>query len=787
MAKNKGARNKAKTRTWKRVAKKDRRNLKLWAEGAREEILKPHIPAYTDALQRGWRAERDYLTIVCNEFHACIPWRLEDHEEPELLLPEYDQFAQVVEEELDEEELACKRLKIETMNARIGRWLKYRVCRLTRPLKMDSARDPWAIYLAKLAGINSPPKAHQAFQQFMHESYESEIAPVVQARWKAVEQKGGELSGKKGPDAPFRAKVARELFAELPDNEQEGLRQRARDAAQVARDEYVSAMKRGPSKSPEDRQRCIDALGPFVATFLRGISDYTGLHSFAVFGGPLPEYGGEIRTLHVAHGYNRSAVPCSFPQWAKSRFSRDVLDFMKDYLRTAFTPAECAEAALPVTGPGDALTGAKYTLSNDLGFGNGDSDDDDSSESDKSSDSEGDSSESDMESEMEELAGKRGKKERAVEKGKKKAAEKGKKKAAETGGRHGSANGKDKGKANANAQGGNTGQKRKRPEEEGEQGEGGEEVGGAGKKRARTKKKAAAADDDNQDASDDEPAPLSYEQQRAQAVARNRALLAEMDQAYAEKNPDWAAQKAKAASKKGDGSGRPKTQRKRKNDAPAAPPRRSGRLTSSGDDGDVDMPDTQWDDEMPDARPLSPLPQQNSTAVVTPSTPPPPPPPPPPPQKSTVGAPPMSASATSWLNKGSSSGGRGSSAGGRSASAGGAALDDAIPPCPTDAADWFRAAYTDITKVDIGGSFNSLLALFSDLERAYNWDKGKKNQDRARGSRSRPEADTVPKIASLVVYERDWWKWWATLQPTWRVQASENPQRFARETYPNIT
>lgn len=118
MPKNQGVRKKVASKSkWKRIEKKDRRNLKLWAEGAREDVLKPHIPAYTDALQRGWRAERDYLTFVCNEFHARIPWRLEDHEEPEIPLPEYDQFAQVVEEELDEEELACKRLKIETMNA----------------------------------------------------------------------------------------------------------------------------------------------------------------------------------------------------------------------------------------------------------------------------------------------------------------------------------------------------------------------------------------------------------------------------------------------------------------------------------------------------------------------------------------------------------------------------------------------------------------------------------------------------------------------------------------------
>jgi hypothetical protein len=99
------------------VAKRDRRNLKLWAEGARESVLKPHIEPYADALARGWRAERDYLREVCNEFHARISWRLEDHEEPELPLVEYDKYARQEEEELDEEETIMKRQRIESMNA----------------------------------------------------------------------------------------------------------------------------------------------------------------------------------------------------------------------------------------------------------------------------------------------------------------------------------------------------------------------------------------------------------------------------------------------------------------------------------------------------------------------------------------------------------------------------------------------------------------------------------------------------------------------------------------------
>lgn len=118
---------------------------------------------------------------------------------------------------------------------------------------MNHTRDPWAILIAKLAGINSPPKARQAFQQYMHESYETDIARAVQARWES------EILDKdkprKGPDAPFRAKVARELFSGLPSAEQDALRERAKQEAQKAREEYVAALKAGPSKSPEARQK----------------------------------------------------------------------------------------------------------------------------------------------------------------------------------------------------------------------------------------------------------------------------------------------------------------------------------------------------------------------------------------------------------------------------------------------------------------------------------------------------------------------------------------------------
>jgi hypothetical protein len=100
----------------KRVPKESRKNLRLWAEGMQESILAPHIESYGDTLERGWRAERESLQNICNEFHAKISWRLPDHEEPDLPVAEYDPLAVEPEEVLSEDDEQAKRRRIALLN-----------------------------------------------------------------------------------------------------------------------------------------------------------------------------------------------------------------------------------------------------------------------------------------------------------------------------------------------------------------------------------------------------------------------------------------------------------------------------------------------------------------------------------------------------------------------------------------------------------------------------------------------------------------------------------------------
>ncbi|KAJ7169146.1 hypothetical protein C8R43DRAFT_1121035 [Mycena crocata] len=341
-----------------RVLKELRQNLRLWAEGERENILSAHIERYADALERGWREERDVAQSIFNEFHAKISWKLKDHEEPELPLPEYDPLATEVEEDLTPEEEVEKRARITLLNKRIRRWLKYRVRRLLKNLhaRLDPRKDPWAVLMAKLSNMHAPPKARQAYQQFMHEQW-SQLIPVIAERWKATVSAGSNVQTAKDANGPFRAQVARDVFAALPEEERASYGERARAEAATAREAYQKAMTMPPSKSPESRHECIENLGTFMGPILQGIHERTGLHSVLLLGGPLPKYGGELKTIYVSYGRSR-ANGQHFPEWAKERWA-GVTELMKEYLTASFSPQEQAESALPE----ELLAGAKYTIS----------------------------------------------------------------------------------------------------------------------------------------------------------------------------------------------------------------------------------------------------------------------------------------------------------------------------------------------------------------------------------------------------------------------------------------
>ncbi|KAJ7837457.1 hypothetical protein B0H13DRAFT_2368128 [Mycena leptocephala] len=170
----------------------------------------------------------------------------------------------------------------------------------------DPTKDPYAVLLAKLSGLQSPPKARQAYQQFMHESYAEKIAPIVAERWaKKLEDDAGNPDRTKEPKAGFRAQVAREVFAELPKSEQDNIAGRAKDEAATRRKAYQDALKTPASEGPSEARKFV---GPLCAESRSTL----GCIPVLIVGGPVPKFSGELRTIHVAYGRNIGGVIYNF-------------------------------------------------------------------------------------------------------------------------------------------------------------------------------------------------------------------------------------------------------------------------------------------------------------------------------------------------------------------------------------------------------------------------------------------------------------------------------------------
>ncbi|KAJ7687066.1 hypothetical protein B0H14DRAFT_2654051 [Mycena olivaceomarginata] len=289
----------------KAYPKADRRSKQLWAEGNRESILNPHIEGYTQALSQGWVAERKYWKKVCNEYHTRVDWRTPDEAEPEV--QEWSSDHVLPTETLSPEEEVEKRQHVKLLNMRIRRWFKYRVKHICKSSSgTDPTKDPYTMLLAQLSKTTNPPKARQAFQQYMHESYDADIADLVTEKWTAGEsERAAAGDSNKVAKAGFRAQVAREAFAQLPVLEQKAYGLRAKQAAADAREAYMERLKAPPSQKPQDRQS-------------------------------------------VSYDRNQTAATSHWAQWDKPCFASNVSGFMIEYLKTAYSKEDCAKAALPV-------------------------------------------------------------------------------------------------------------------------------------------------------------------------------------------------------------------------------------------------------------------------------------------------------------------------------------------------------------------------------------------------------------------------------------------------------
>ncbi|KIY60594.1 hypothetical protein CYLTODRAFT_447980, partial [Cylindrobasidium torrendii FP15055 ss-10] len=312
--------------------KNQRKSRRGWAEGKREEVLQTFLPKFTQAISGGkpQSAVEDVLRDVYARFFYHFPWDAADDWDPETI-DDYDPDVVIEPEMLSEEEQAEKRRVMKEKKSAIRRWLRHRAAKIRQmasDVRSDRLSDPYAVLLGKLSGIHKPKKARQAYQEWQSSQRSSDPRPpepgmepksnsayidkATRSAWQndpASKQSPLQIPG------PFRQRIARELFAALPDDVRASYKKEAEEDAKRRRAAYVEALNSDNLEDPVARDLALVNLNDFVTPILAGIEQITGCMPVLSVVGPMGCSGGDICSLTIAHNLNLEAQPKTLFQW----------------------------------------------------------------------------------------------------------------------------------------------------------------------------------------------------------------------------------------------------------------------------------------------------------------------------------------------------------------------------------------------------------------------------------------------------------------------------------------
>jgi len=95
--------------------------------------------------------------------------------------------------------------------------------------------------------------------------------------------------------------------------------------------------------------------------------------------------------------------------------------------------------------------------------------------------------------------------------------------------------------------------------------------------------------------------------------------------------------------------------------------------------------------------------------------------------------------------------------------------------CPESTSDWFQCALDSVTATPLSDGLQEIVRLFVELETVYKFQCGRisfSSEGRpavftkwVRGGRWR---QSTPSVTNVGEFSTVWWRWWVSLQPSWR-------------------
>ncbi|KJA13978.1 hypothetical protein HYPSUDRAFT_209087 [Hypholoma sublateritium FD-334 SS-4] len=197
--------------------------------------------------------------------------------------------------------------------------------------------DPMAILMAKLTGNSIQKPRQKTAYNIWGPQNRCFVDPIFNERVRneAVPAKR---------HAALRSAVYKELFEELPQDEQQEWLERAEREHQDAIQKADGALKSEPSLTPEDRQRIIECLHQFTQPILDLIADHTG--EFPPLLIQLPRLA-HLYLYSVHSGVTSGSVKMNFGRSERVAYKETIIPIFARFLRKCYSVQDCRESLLP--------------------------------------------------------------------------------------------------------------------------------------------------------------------------------------------------------------------------------------------------------------------------------------------------------------------------------------------------------------------------------------------------------------------------------------------------------
>ncbi|KAF9472820.1 hypothetical protein BDN70DRAFT_937902 [Pholiota conissans] len=325
--------------------------------GARKEFLMQEKAAYSAGVAGGYAA--DALAQIQRRYFKRFPIDLPHNEEPPAeVLASIDDDAAAPEPEIEEPD--PKRLTVEEFAAalemiearkkllrfrkgQIKRWMAYQYMKDNDLNPKDSgAYNPYHSLLSKLTGKEVTRPRCKTGINMWRKTHREDIETELKKRL-------GELKGKRDQLAAERDKIAREMFSKLDPEEQRGWKAMALSEHDELMKQYKKDLQLAntPSRTPEDRQRCIQGLVRFMQPILDMVCDCTGWSATLMAGGPEPAQHGQLNIMSIHSGTTSGDIKMNFGHAERERYKRYFVPIFGSFLQQCFSPEECRSRSLP--------------------------------------------------------------------------------------------------------------------------------------------------------------------------------------------------------------------------------------------------------------------------------------------------------------------------------------------------------------------------------------------------------------------------------------------------------